>query len=281
MPELPEVETIRRGLESSLLGEELESIDIRREDMIRFLSPSITMHKLIGSAVQSIRRHGKFLLLECSNEIVFVIHLGMTGKLLLYPKDNPKCQHYSLEKHSHILFYFKKHVLIFHDVRRFGGIRVATISDMYQSKTLLSHLGPDAISDDFHAEYLYKSCKRHARKPIKSLLLDQEAVAGIGNIYADEALFLAGIRPATASGRLSKKKCALLYQKIYDVLQASILAGGSTLRDYRTADDHEGSYQNSHLVYGRASQTCYHCEQILKDKIIGGRRSVYCPNCQK
>lgn len=281
MPELPEVETIIRNLNTNLRGQELLSIDFRRTDIIAEKLNPVPAESIIGRSIIKVFRHGKYLLFQFTNNLLMIVHLRMTGKLLYLPLLNQEEKEFYLNhKHTHVIFNFSEGQLLFNDVRRFGKIYFSRIDNSINLENLLNS-GPDALSDNFSKDYLYERAQRSPKKAIKTFLLDQKIVAGIGNIYADECLFLAGIKPNRAAATLSKEEVSALHDKIIAVLKDSILSGGTTFSDYRTADNHKGNFQNKLFVYGRSGEKCRNCFNNLEAVKIAGRTTVYCPNCQK
>lgn len=281
MPELPEVETIIRNLNTNLCGQKLLSIDFRRRDIIAEKLNSVSVEAIIGESIIKVFRHGKYLLFQFTNNLLMIIHLRMTGKLLYLPLlSQEENDYYINHKHTHVIFTFSEGQLLFNDVRRFGKIYFSKLDNSISLEKLLNS-GPDALSDKFSDDYLYERAQRSPKKAIKTFLLDQKIVAGIGNIYADECLFLAGIKPNRVAASLSKEESVVLHDKIISVLKDSILSGGTTFSDYRTADNHKGNFQNKLFVYGRSGETCRNCCNNLETIKIAGRTTVYCPNCQE
>lgn len=274
MPELPEVETVCRGLRRHILGETIEHVRIYYPPVIHQKNMTVEAFKqqLCGQTIKAVERRGKYIVLVLDKGWL-VCHLRMTGKLLVRPNFTEK------EKHDLASFTLKsgKH-LLYEDVRKFGGF-FFTQENPYTTSSL-EKLGPEPLSDAFNDRVLWTG-SRNRRRPIKSHLLDQSVVAGIGNIYADEILFRAEIRPRKSTACLTKKECRAIVCATKEVLQEAVEAGGSTIRDYVDAENQQGSFQLSHRVYGRAGQQCYQCGSTLKSITVGGRSSVYCPKCQK
>lgn len=281
MPELPEVETITRNLNSNLVGQKLLSINFRREDIIAEKLNPVSKNLLLGESINKVFRHGKYLLFQFTNNYLMIVHLRMTGKLLYLPLLSEEDKNlYINHKHTHVIFNFSNGQLLFNDVRRFGKIYFSKINKSVSLEELLNS-GPDALSEKFSKSYLYQRAQRSPKKAIKTFLLDQKIVAGIGNIYADECLFLAAIKPNRPAASLSIEESSTLHDKIVEVLEESIRSGGTTFSDYRTADNHKGNFQNKLFVYGRAGENCRICSNKLESIKLAGRTTVYCPNCQK
>ena len=273
MPELPEVETVCRGLRAQILGRRIESVDVRNAAVIhQDLAPEEFAARLRGRSICGVERRGKYILIVLDQGWL-VCHLRMTGKLLV------RAQEAAPELHTHVVFALDGGLALhYNDVRRFGGF---TWSDSDpRALAPLSALGPEPLEEDFDAAYLYASA-RGRKRPVKSHILDQGVVAGIGNIYADEILFRAGVRPKKSAARLTKAECAAIVRATKEILAEAICAGGSTIRDYVDSSMRAGSFQLAHQVYGRAGKPCFSCGSILKSVTVGGRSSVYCPHCQK
>lgn len=280
MPELAEVETIRRNLLPLLGGQELSDLELRRDDLgiSRQSDPGPSV--LSGCILNDIRRRGKYLDFIFSEKYHLLVHLGMSGKLI-YLSDKSLTQDKTLynDKHTHAVFHFGEGVLLFNDVRRFGRLDLSS-PEPGKEPPLLQRLGPDALDPSADADYLYAQKKKHPKLSVKAFLLNQQIIAGLGNIYTDEILFAAGIRPDTRVYRLSKKDFARMIPIMREILTASVQSGGTSFRDYRNALNHKGSYQKKLAVYGRAGKACPRCGHILSSKKIAGRSSVYCKQCQ-
>lgn len=273
MPELPEVETVCRGLRAHLPGRRITRVIVRSQDVIHQpLSAEDFAGALTGQRFCKIERRGKYILLVLDGGWL-VCHLRMTGKLLV--RDGEAAP----GKHTHVIFALDDGTQLFYDdVRRFGGFTFSHDDPCKQPP--LAELGPEPLSQAFDADAFRTTC-RGRRRPVKAHLLDQHVVAGIGNIYADEILFRAGVRPRKSAARLTGKECAAIVSATKDVLREAIAVGGSTIRDYVDSEMHAGSFQLAHQVYGRAGKPCLRCGTILKSVSVGGRSSVYCPHCQK
>lgn len=281
MPELPEIETIKHELETYFLNKLLLNIELRREDIVYCCSPEIKLCDLQLKYLTNIKRHGKYLLFHFNNDLSLICHLRMTGKLLFLPALSISDRDTILQsKHTHILFQFSNGTLAYHDVRRFGGFVLCRTIDLYTSKKTMSHIAYDALDPRFSPEYLYREAKKHPKLSLKSLILDQSTVAGIGNIYADEALFRTKLKPHTQAKRINKKQATELHHNIISVLNESIANKGTTFSDYRLANNQEGNNKSNLFVYGRKNMPCKLCGTKLKAIKAAGRTTVYCPNCQ-
>lgn len=276
MPELPEVECLRRSLEPHLLGARCTGASLLRGDMCRGIagakvSPTAMLK---GRAVASLERLGKNLAIVSNEGAVLCVHLGMSGQVLIEEREEPRT-------HVHARWTFttpggRTATMTFRDPRRFGGLAVASSMDAVRVHAWAG-LGPDALSID--AGSLRERAGRSARA-IKSILLDQRVLAGVGNIYADEALFAARIHPERPGNSLAPREWAALAARVRDVLASAIASGGSTLRDYVNANGAKGRSQHTHAVYGRGGETCTVCEKRLTLTVLGGRATVYCARCQ-
>lgn len=277
MPELPEVETVCRELSKSLTGEKIESVQVFCP-RLRNPLPDSFAKQVAGLTVQNVQRRGKYLIVNLNNNRSLLIHLGMTGKLLLKDKDSPP------EKHDHIVFAFKDKVLVYNDVRRFGLVALYDSDSVYTVKSLRD-MGQEPLSDSFTGLSLQAALKGK-KASIKTCLLDQGIVAGLGNIYVCEALFQSRISPLRAGDSLTDKEAELLCRKIKEILTESIACGGTTFRDYRHSDGSKGEFVAKLFVYGKAGQKCSWCDFADKcggviKTVQGGRSTFYCPLLQK
>ncbi|MDH3300905.1 MAG: bifunctional DNA-formamidopyrimidine glycosylase/DNA-(apurinic or apyrimidinic site) lyase [Acidimicrobiia bacterium] len=279
MPELPEVETVRVQLEPLLVGRTV--VEAGSHPSAKFLPARET----VGRRFDAVGRRGKFLILSIgdgggndkgtgpASTLELVVHLGMTGRLTVV--DRPANQ-----KNPYLRAWWAMDdgaTLEFHDVRRFGRIRLVDPGD-YQSIPTLAHAGPEPFDPDFDGRAFWELLRR-SRRPIKTQLLSQRPVAGVGNIYADEALWLARINPKVR--RLGRERASVLLDAIRDVLELGLRNGGTTLRDYRQVDGTEGSNQNQLNAYGRGSYPCPRCSATLKSDHLDGRTTTWCPQCQR
>ncbi len=270
MPELPEVETTRRGIEPYITGRVIQAAVVRQR-ALRWPVPRHLSSLLAGQRVIEVVRRGKYLLLRLEGGTV-LIHLGMSGHLRVLKKELPA------QKHDHVDIVFEHgDVLRFTDPRRFGAV-LWLKGDPFHHPLLL-HLGPEPLGDQFCGKYLFER-SRGRKVAVKSFIMDGKVVVGVGNIYANEALFLAGIRPARGAGRLSSDQCEQLALEIKWVLGQAIKAGGTTLRDFRSAEGQTGYFQQELMVYGQGGKPCPQCGTRLKETRLDQRSTVYCPRCQ-
>jgi len=269
MPELPEVEVTRRGLAPQLAGRVISGVAVR-EPRLRWPVPRDVL-ALAGRTVKSVRRRGKYLLVDCGDGHL-ILHLGMSGSLRLLPPGTPA------QKHDHFDLLLGDRLLRLRDPRRFGAVLWAA-GDV-AAHPLLAHLGVEPLSRALHAGKLHQLTRGH-RAAIKQFLMDGRRIAGVGNIYANESLFRAGVHPRTPARKLSLEKCERLAKSIKDTLRAAIRAGGSTLRDFVGADGAAGYFQQRYWVYDRAGQRCRRCASPIRKLLQGSRSTYYCPTCQK
>lgn len=278
MPELPEVETVRRGLEPAMTGHVIARADVNRADL-RWPFPPRMAERLTGARVLGLRRRSKYILADLDRGESLLIHLGMSGRMQVsgetlgqFHHDHPAPQ-----KHDHVMLTMDTGTRItFNDARRFGAMDLLATGDMHP---LLANLGPEPLGNAFDADYL--AARLAGRKtPVKSALLDQRIVAGLGNIYVCEALFRARIDPRRMAGTLTGDEIAALVPIIRTVLEEAIAAGGSSLRDYRQAGGELGYFQHSFRVYGREGQPCPECGGMVQRIMQSGRSTFHCPDCQ-
>jgi len=276
MPELPEVETVRRGLEQSALNKIITKIEINFPKLRVPIPPEI-IPIATGQKIHALHRRAKYILFNLQTGYMPILHLGMSGRIRIYAPD----MNYIPQKHDHVIFELNDQTrLIYHDPRRFGSLTLSP-ENIYDYRLAIPNLGPEPLSDDWNGPVLYESLK-NKKCAIKLALLDQNIVAGLGNIYVCEALFAAKINPLTPANALRPEQSNLLAVAVKDILNKAIAAGGSTLRDYRHTDGSLGYFQYSFFVYDRENQPCPSCKN--KSKVIritqGGRSTFYCPNCQ-
>ncbi len=270
MPELPEVETTRKGIAPFVVGEVVKDIIIR-ERQLRWPIPSTLKRSLKNKSIRKLKRRAKYLLFYTDNGCM-ILHLGMSGNLRVLDKLMPH------EKHDHVDIIFESgHLLRYHDPRKFGSI-LWSKDDPLDHK-LINHLGPEPLSDDFHAEYLYARSRKRIQA-IKTFIMDSSIVVGVGNIYASEALFRAGIKPNQKAGKVSKARYGLLVKEIKDVLTEAIDKGGTTLRDFYNGDGKPGYFSQKLNVYGREGEPCNKCSRKIKMMRLGQRSTYYCTHCQ-
>ncbi len=283
MPELPEVETVRRGLTSAMEGVVIERVEVNRPDL-RWPFPDRMADRLSGKRVNRLWRRSKYILIDLSSAETLLIHLGMSGRMIVSgdPLGQFVHNHPTPAKHDHVVFYMANGARVtFNDPRRFGAMDLMATDAADQHK-LLSSLGPEPLGNDFYEDHLI-SAFRNKNTPVKSALLDQRIVAGLGNIYVCEALFRAGVSPRRKAGQVSKQRVAALVPVIRQVLQDAIEAGGSSLRDFRQADGELGYFQHSFDVYGREGEPCRTngCNGSIQRITQSGRSSFYCAQCQR
>lgn len=283
MPELPEVETVRRGLAPVMEGVVIARADVNRPDL-RWPFPAQMAERITGQRVERLRRRSKYVLADLSSGETLLIHLGMSGRMLISgdPLGQFVHEHPAAEKHDHVVFHMENGARItFNDPRRFGAMDLMETAREAEHK-LLAVLGPEPLSNDFHEAILVNALKGR-NMPVKSALLDQRIVAGLGNIYVCETLFRAGISPARKAGRIAAARVAAMVPIIRDILGEAIEVGGSSLRDFRQADGELGYFQHSFDVYGREGQPCKTegCDAKITRIVQSGRSSFYCPQCQR
>lgn len=281
MPELPEVETIRRGLESHITNQKIVDIEVRNPSSFHG-----DVSKLVGQKVKSVSRRGKHIICDLDNNCLMV-HLKMTGQLIYIPDGDSfhvvgghPDKNYSLDlphKHSHVIIKLDNGTLYFNDLRKFGWIK--SFDSIESAMPSLDHLGPEYSWSDFSLDYFKEKLSRKSIT-IKRVLLDQTIVSGLGNIYADEALFLSGIDPRRSANSLSEAEITKLYMAIPKVLDEALSHGGTTMKDFRHTDGSLGSYLVVAKVYGREGEPCKICQTNISRIKISGRSSHFCTNCQ-
>ncbi|MED4813129.1 DNA-formamidopyrimidine glycosylase [Bacillus atrophaeus] len=274
MPELPEVETVRRTLTGLVRGKTIKSVEIRWPNIIkRPAEPEEFARNLIGETIQSIGRRGKFLLFHLDH-FVMVSHLRMEGKYGLHQAEDPD------DKHVHVVFTMTDGTqLRYRDVRKFGTMHLFHPGEEMRELPL-SQLGPEPDDKEFTDVYLKERLMK-TNRAVKTALLDQKAVVGLGNIYVDEALFRAGIHPETKANQLSAQKIKKLHEEIKNTLQEAIDAGGSTVRSYINSQGEIGMFQLRHFVYGKKDKPCKTCGTMISKIVVGGRGTHFCAKCQK
>ncbi len=277
MPELPEVEVTRRGIAPHLTGSTLTGVVVR-QSALRWPVPQGLARQLAGRVLRAVERRGKYLLLEFESGWV-LLHLGMSGSLRVLPTQTPA------DKHDHVDLVFGAQCLRLHDPRRFGAVLWHPVTaGAVTGHALLAGLGVEPFSADFDetcAAQLLHSKTRGRRASIKQVLLAGEIVVGVGNIYASESLFRAGIRPQTAAGRISRTRYQALAQEIRATLSEAVQKGGSTLRDFVGSDGQRGYFQIDYFVYGRTGAPCKKCGTLIRSSRQGQRSTFFCPVCQK
>jgi formamidopyrimidine-DNA glycosylase len=269
MPELPEVETTRRGLAPHVTGRRIDDVVLRRPDLRWPIPPEV--QALRGERIEDVRRRAKYLLLDTPAGSA-LLHLGMSGSLRVLPGDTP------LRAHDHVdLALDSGHVLRFNDPRRFGCLLWQPPGTTH---ALLAGLGPEPLSDAFDGDHLFRR-SRGRTAPVKAFLMDQAIVVGVGNIYAAEALFMAGISPLREAGKVSRERYARLADAVKAILAHAIRRGGTTLRDFISPDGAPGYFEQELAVYGRGGEPCRACARALREAAIGQRASVWCARCQR
>ena len=272
MPELPEVETVRRGLEKLILGKKISNIDIRYPKMIK-----TDLHEfqkaMPGQVIQSMGRRGKYLLFYLSDKVL-ISHLRMEGKYFYYPDQVPE------RKHAHVLIHFEDGgTLVYEDVRKFGTMELLA-PELLEAYFISKQLGPEPTEEDFDLGRFKLALKR-SKKPIKSHLLDQTLVVGLGNIYVDEVLWRAKVHPARISQSLTAQEARKVHDETINVLDQAVEKGGSTIRTYTNAFGEDGTMQEFHQVYDKTGQACSRCGSIIEKIQLGGRGTHFCPECQR
>ena len=284
MPELPEVETIRRGLEPHLIGRTITEVQMR-DARLRWPIPPDFAAWLRGRSIRGIARRGKYLLFDLGNVLNddsglsdrMIVHLGMSGRLFVFSDEQ------ALRKHDHVELHLRDSrggllKLRFHDPRRFGAMLPWPASQ--SAHPLIAGMGPEPLGDELTSAYMF-ALSRGRSAPIKNFVMDGRVVVGVGNIYASEALFRAGIRPQLAAGRVSRTRFEQLVVAIRKVLELAIRQGGTTLRDFANANGEAGYFQQELMVYGREGAPCRTCGTPIRRFVIGQRSSFFCPACQR
>lgn len=283
MPELPEVETVRRGLAPVLERRRIVRADLRRPDL-RWPFPPRMAERLEGARIERLGRRSKYLLMQTDRAETLIVHLGMSGRMQVdaAPTAAYRTAIAPAARHDHVVFHVEGGARVtFNDPRRFGAMDLAPTAAL-DDHWLLARLGPEPLGNGFHEDHL-----RHAfagrRSSVKAALLDQRTVAGLGNIYVCEALHRAGISPLRRAGRIAARRVAALVPRIRETLSEAIAAGGSSLRDYRQADGALGYFQHGFRVYGREGAPCVTpgCGGLVRRVVQSGRSSFYCPRCQR
>lgn len=273
MPELPEVETIRRGLSPLLEGRRIEAITVRERRLREPVGPQ-ELSRLRGARVTGVRRRSKYLLVDTSAGLTLLVHLGMTGQIWVADRDRPR------RPHEHVVIRLDDgRELRFADTRRFGLLRVLQ-SDRVERDRRIEALGPEPLGGDLTARDLFRLTRKRS-KPVKNFLIDARAIAGVGNIYACEALHRAAINPRRRVRRIGPGGWERLLRSLRAVLNEAIEAGGTTLRDFLNAEGDVGYFALSLKVYDRAGEPCVRCGALIRRIVQAGRSTFYCPRCQK
>ena len=288
MPELPEVETVRRGLAPAMEGNRFDKVEVRRGDL-RWPLPRGFAQKLHGKLVEGLGRRAKYLLADLSSGDVLLMHLGMSGSFRIGKNSTPGTYYHERSKstaHDHIVFHMSNGTTVtFNDPRRFGSMKLVPRARLEQ-EPLLRALGPEPLGNEFDATMLAKACAGK-KTSLKAALSDQRVVAGLGNIYVCEALFRARLSPKRQASTIADRngrpneRAERLVEAIKAVLMDAIEAGGSSLRDHRRADGSLGDFQHNFRVYDREGEPCPHCKGKIKRIVQVGRSTFYCPSCQK
>jgi formamidopyrimidine-DNA glycosylase len=274
MPELPEVETVVRDLRRAITGRRFVNVDVLHGGVIRFPLPEAFAAGLTGARVDRVERIGKFILCPLDTGDELVVHLGMTGHLLVCTPDAP------LAPHTHVRALLDDgRELRYDDARRFGRVLLGS-RDTLRAARVLPALGVDPLTEGFTAAHL-DSVLRRTTRTLKAALLDQAGVAGLGNIYVDEVCHLAGVRPTRRCHRLTRRERQAIYDAIPVILHKAIANRGSSIDDYRDVWNAQGSMQEKLQVYGRGGEPCFRCGAILARTVLAGRTTVYCPKCQR
>ena len=272
MPELPEVETVRRGLEKLILGKKISSIEIRYPKMIKTDLDQF-QKEVPGQEIQSMGRRGKYLLFYLTDKVL-ISHLRMEGKYFYYPTNVPE------RKHDHIFIQFEDGgTLVYEDLRKFGTMELLA-PELLDAYFASKKLGPEPTEQDFDLGRFKRALKR-SKKPIKSHLLDQTLVAGLGNIYVDEVLWRAKVHPSRLSNSLTAQEARKVHDETIKVLGQAVEKGGSTIRSYTNAFGEDGTMQEFHQVYDKAGQACSRCGSTIEKIQLGGRGTYFCPKCQR
>lgn len=273
MPELPEAETIVRGLRPALLGRTVRQTNVLHADVLRESRHGFA-RKMKGRRIVEVGRRGKNVVMRLDAERILAVNLGMTGRLLPTTGRGPAP---ALSRHPAVRFRLDDgQVLVFDDTRRFGTVECLTREEWHARS---SRMGPEPLESSFTGAALWRELRK-SRAPVRSWLLDQRKVAGVGNIYANEALHLAGIHPQRTGAGVTRREAGALQRGVRRVLQNAIDAGGTTLRDYRDASGEEGLFAPRLLVYGRDGEACGTCGAAIVRVVFGGRSAFYCPGCQ-
>lgn len=291
MPELPEVEVTRQRLEPHLLGRKIRGVSTTSNSYVFLTEPTRLRKGLQGRTVEELSRHGKYLIAGLDGGRRLVIHLGMTGQLFCAEATSVRLlsastrqslapdeqRRFRADAHTHLRLSFTDRGpdVYFRDVRKFGKLLLLPPGE---STPRLDRLGPDAL--EVRGEMLFRASRKRAVS-VKQLLLDQNLIAGVGNIYADESLFLSGVRPARRAARLTRRECDLLADSVVRVLSRSIETGGSSIRDYVSPDGSDGAYQFERHVYARAGEPCFQCGSAIRKRVVAQRGTHYCPSCQR
>lgn len=272
MPEMPEVETIRKSLYENVVDKKIESVTVFLERLIKYPEPEKFTEILIGKTITELKRTGKYLRFIMSDDVELVVHLRMTGQLI-YSDSQLDVKYARL-----IIFFSDGSKLVYADLRTLGALYAVRKDELGVIKGLAA-MGPEPLSEEFSLDYLMKTVASR-RTAIKSFLLNQAYIGGVGNIYADEALFLAGIHPQRPASSLTENEIIKLYDAVNKVIGDGIADGGTTFRDYRDGNGEKGNHQDKLFVYQRTGEPCLKCQASIERLVIGGRSAHFCPKCQ-
>ncbi|MBP1763347.1 MAG: mutM [Firmicutes bacterium] len=273
MPEMPEVEIIRQALAELVVGKTIQSVDVRLPRLIKWPLPEVFQQMVMGQTITAVERRGKYLLFRLNGDLLLVVHLRMTGRLI-YATPGMKQDTY-----TRIVFSFTDDTaLLYADTRTLGTLYLLKADEVWRIGGLAS-LGPEPLSAEFTSRYLRSVLSKY-RGTVKGLLLNQKLIGGLGNIYVDESLHLAGIHPSRPGNSLSEEDIERLYNQINHVIFEGIQHGGTTFRDYRNSSGQSGSHQHHLHVYGRKNQPCFRCGCFISKTEVAGRGTHYCPSCQ-
>jgi formamidopyrimidine-DNA glycosylase len=299
MPELPEVENLRRGLEQAIVGQKIKRVDVKRPKLvsgkgnIRAVSRKKThefTHELVGERINAVERRAKNLIFKLSHEKIILAHLKMSGQFAYqdFKKGAPLVGGHPIElsenelpnKHTHIIFELEKGALYYNDTRMFGYVLYFPDLKHFESLNHFGGLGLEPLSRAFTPKYLESALKNKGGK-IKAVLMEQGVVTGLGNIYADECLFEARIRPDRKASSITVREVKMLHHSIIQIIKRAIKMGGSSVSTYRLLDQSRGNYAREHKVYGKSEKPCVKCQKPLQKISLQGRTTVFCSNCQK
>jgi len=289
MPELPEVEVVKRSLKNWIINLPIKNIEIN-EINLRYKVKTREINQIIGSKIQSIKRRSKYLIFFLTNGFVMIVHLGMTGKLIVENKYKIKKKtsfYYNLKeekdtKHDHIIFIFENgYKLIYNDVRKFGFIKFDKINNL-EKNAHLKILGPEPLANTYNLKY-FKNYIKGRKRVIKDLLMDQKFVSGLGNIYVNEILFCSKVRPTRKISKLEDTEVKKILDNTKKILSKAIVSGGSSIKNFSNSDGKVGSFQQHFRVYGKKGNVCSNadCNRKIEKIVISGRASFFCPKCQK
>ena len=278
MPELPEVETIKTQLNKFLIGKKIKAVDINLAKLVKNITANQFEKKIIGATIKYLRRRAKILIINLSNELSLAIHLKMSGQLIYQKKHNPK----NVGKHTHLIYYFADGGSLMHnDMRQFGYVKLLPTEKINKLLEIEEKLGPEPLEKKFTLEEFKKLLLNKKTARIKPLLMDPKFIAGIGNIYSDEILFYAKVRPMRLVASLKPEETSRIYQGIKKILPEAIRYHGTSAELYVDALGKEGNYKPHLKVYGRTNQSCVGCKGKVESLKINGRTAHFCPSCQK